>query len=105
VELFEKDYRERFTIDEDEPHMSNVCGRYRAADGLARFCNGDTDKMYKITQKKMRYSFNNPFSDATRADAFVAKCEQSGLASESTDDASRSESLSPDFGRQREPQR
>ncbi|KAJ7234329.1 hypothetical protein C8J57DRAFT_1531666 [Mycena rebaudengoi] len=73
LELFEKDYRERFTIDEDEPHMSNVCGRYRAADGLARFCNGDTDKMYKITQKKMRYSFNNPFSDATRADAFVAK--------------------------------
>ncbi|KAJ7238738.1 hypothetical protein C8J57DRAFT_1246431 [Mycena rebaudengoi] len=45
----------------------------RAADGLARFCNGDTDKMYKIPRRRCCYSFNNPFSDATRADAFVAK--------------------------------
>ncbi|KAJ7257321.1 hypothetical protein C8J57DRAFT_1235043 [Mycena rebaudengoi] len=73
LELFEKDYRERFTIDEDEPHMSNVCGRYRAAEGLTKFCDGDTDKIYKITQKKMRYSFNNLYSDATRAAAFVVK--------------------------------
>ncbi|KAJ7215754.1 hypothetical protein C8J57DRAFT_1538159 [Mycena rebaudengoi] len=73
LELFEKDYRERFTIDEDEPHMSNVCGRYCAAEGLTKFCDGDMDKIYKITQKKMRYSFNNPYSDATRAAAFVVK--------------------------------